>query len=145
MGEDTQEEGTRAGLSSQTPAAPHSSTSRVASGFYAKPPPFVFGLFWKENLFLLDYEATASSSVVVLMLMSSGRVITCFLNAKLVTSLSDLSTSRKKIKHFQVLPAMTPAESSREGGPICPPIKAYCIVRSEHRLDICEIKDLVDW
>lgn len=144
-GEDTQEQGTCTGLSSQTPVAPHSSGSHVASGFYAKPPPFGFGLFWKENVFLLHYEATASSSVVVLMLMSSGRVITCFLNPKLVTKLSDLSTSRKKMKHFQVLPEMTPTELSREGGPICHPVKPCCIILSEQRLDSCKIKDLVDW
>lgn len=73
-------------------------------------------------------KAATGSFVVVLMLMSSGRVITHFLNAKLVTKLADFSTSRKEMKHFQVLPEIKPTELSRERGPRCHPVKAYCVI-----------------
>lgn len=104
-----------AGLSSQAPVAPHCSGSRMASGFLCQAPAFGFGLFWKENrYFWLTMKTAASSFAVVLMLMSSGRVITHFLNLKLVTKLSDFSTSRKEMKHFKFLPEIKPTDLSRE-------------------------------
>lgn len=65
-------------------------------------PAFGFGLFWKENRFFCLTTEAAASGFVVLMLMSSRRVVTHTLNPKVVTKLPDFSTWRKKVKHFEV-------------------------------------------
>lgn len=55
-------------------------------------PAFGFGLFWKENRFFCLATEAAASGFVVLMLMSSGRVVTHAVNPEVVTKLSDFST-----------------------------------------------------
>lgn len=93
--------------------APHSSGSRVASGFCTKHLRLVcFGR--KTRRFWLATKGAAGGFVVVLMLISSGKVITHFLNPRLVPKLSDYSNSRKKKMNFKGLPEIKPTELSRQ-------------------------------
>lgn len=108
-GEDTQEEGTRW---AEQLGSSCTAFLQLTCGLWllCQAPAFGFGLFWKENRsFCLTTEA-AASGFVVLMLMSSGRVFTHSLNPKVVAKLSDFSTQRKKVKHFEVLPEIKSAE-----------------------------------
>lgn len=50
----TRRKNERAGSSSQAPVAPHSSSSHVASGFYAKYPRLVWVCFGRKTGTLVD-------------------------------------------------------------------------------------------